>query len=537
MVCGPAEPAGAALPQAAPSLARNTVLNVLARIALVLSAIVTTPIVFARLNPAEYGVYVLALSLGGMTGVLDLGLMPAVVMVLSQAWHADDRRGMQRDLSSAFTLFLVIGITVGGALALVTPWVVTDLLHISPPQRESAEIALWLAAGGFALSMWFAVFEAVPIALERYGLIAARTAVLSVMTTVAIIVCALKGGGLQGLMIVNVLSSAAGLVLFYRVSRSLLPFLHFRPGLSRGSVWELARFSGFKFAGSIGGVLVYRFDQFAIASILGVQAVAFYSIPANASLRLSSSLLQLVTPLFPRISKHRGDEQAIRQLLLDGVRTIMLVASPVLLSLFVFADLVLRFWIGGARGEMVALQSTPAFRWLLLAFLVQAVAAVPGICSEALGRPEVNNGFAVAGALVHVPLVLVLVPTFGITGAALALCINSATQTVVFIAFASRKLAGISARALIQSAVARSILAALPAMALGYAVRPLIHGTLALVCAFGLVFVTYAVVARVISAVTDDDVTRLRSTMQWIKRLLLFGRFSDGTGRYETDAR
>lgn len=488
-------------------------LNAGARGVLILAALVTTPLVFSRLDSGAYGVYVLALSLGSMVSILDFGLTPALVMVMSRAWHEGDHGKMQRDISSAFLLFLTIGVCVGGILMLFVPSLVSGLLHVPIRDRQAAGVALRLAITAFAFNTWLAVFEAVPVALERYDLVAARMVVLSILNTAAVIICVLAGGGIEALMLVNLVSTLAGLALFYFVSRSLLPFLRFRPGYNSRSVRQLVRFGVFKFAGSVGGTLAYRFDQYAIAGILGVRAVAFYSIPSNASLRISSSMLQLVTPLFPRVSKLKGDEAAIRKLFLDGTRVMMIVTTPVLLSIFIYGDLILRYWLGGARGQLAATYSTPALRWLLLAYLIQSLAAVPGIFSEALGRPEVNNGFSVIGAVIHVPLVLYLVPTFGITGAALALFLNSATQTLAFIALASRNLVRVPLSQFFSLCAARPLLPAVPAGAAGWVVRPLVHGLPSLACGMLVVGVVYVLVAIMSSVVTTSDIARVRATL------------------------
>jgi O-antigen/teichoic acid export membrane protein len=461
-------------------------------------------------------VYVLALSLGGLLNILDLGLTPAVIMLLSRAWHEHATGDIQRATSTGFTLFLGIGLIGGGILAFLVPWMTDSLLHIPASTRGAARFALWLSTGAFMLNMWLAVFSAVPIALERYDLVTARVIGVSLTSTIAIIICVLAGGGLQALMIVNILTSVAGLIMFYTVSRRLIPEIKLRPGFDRMTFRQLARFSAFKFAGTVGGILSFRFDQFAIGALMNVTAVGYYAVPANASLRVFTSLIELIQPLFPRISKLRGDPDMRRSLFLRGARVMNLVSLGILAILFVFADLVLRYWIHGDQGRLIEAQSTPAFRWLLAAFLIQSLAAVPAIFSEALGRPEVNNGFSVAGALIHVPLVLLLVPHFGITGAALALLINSATQTVAFVVYASRSMASVGVRELTMKTLARPAAAASAAAIGAILLRPLVHSLATLLLMLVGAFVLYVLACIAFSAVVRED---LRVVGQAAERL------------------
>jgi O-antigen/teichoic acid export membrane protein len=493
-----------------PSLARNLVFNLGARGIAIALAFVSTPVVFHRLGPEGYGVFALALTIGGLFNLLDLGLTPAIIMSLSRSWERRAHREMQEALSTAFTLFIGIGVVGGVVLALLVPWIVAVLLHVPPQARADARLALWLSALAFALNMWLAVFNAVPIALERYDLVAARLVFLSLVNTVVTIVYALFGGTLAGLMIINVLTTIGGLTLFYAISRSLLSSIHFRPGFSPASFRQLARFSAFKFAGTLGGILSFRFDQFAIGALINVSAVGYYAIPANAAARIFSLLIELVAPLFPRASKLSGSLATIRVLFLQGTRIAFLLSTLTLSIIFVFADLLLQYWIHGAHGVLVARESTAALRWLAIAFMIQSVAAVPAVFSEALGKPEINNSFAVAGAIIHVPLVLLLVPRLGITGAAVALCLNSATQTVAFVIVASRKLADVSVWELLRSSITRPLVAACLASALGFVLRGMVHGLFSLGLAAVCMALAYLVFALGVTAITRDDLRYAR---------------------------
>jgi O-antigen/teichoic acid export membrane protein len=496
----------------------NVAFNVGARGALIVLTVISTPVVLHRLGTAAFGVYILAITVGGLLALLDFGLTPALITLLSRAWHLERLDEVTRLVGTALTLYLAIGVTGAVVFALLVPWAVTDLLHVPVALQAGARTALWLSTAGFAFNMWLAVFNAVPYALQRYDLVAIRIVGLSVLTTAALIVYALLGGVLEGFVGINVAGALVGLLIFYLVSRALLPGVSFRPRFDPDAFRRLARFAAFKFAGTLGGIFTFRFDQFAVGAILGVSAAGLYSIPASASQKLLSLLGELASPFFPRASTLRGDDVRLRALFFDGSRLLALAATPMLLLLFVLAEPTLRFWIGGTQGVQVAQASAPAFRWLLAALLIQSVAIIPVIFCEALGKPEINNSFAVASALIHIPLVLLLVPRFGITGAAMALFFNSATQTVIFIVYASRRLFHVSLKELLVRTFLRPLAAAAVIAALAYLVaRPLIQSRVTLVLALAVLPVAYLAVAFLLSAITRADLARLP-----LKRLPLY---------------
>jgi O-antigen/teichoic acid export membrane protein len=468
-------------------LLSNILLNVGGRSLLVVFAVISTPVLVHRLGTPRYGVYILAVTAGGLLGLLDFGLGPALVTFLSQSSKAGDGIRSQKLVSTAMSLYLCIGIVGGSVFALLVPWLVGGLLQVPAGLANAARQSLWLSAAGFGITMCLSVFNAIPTALERYDVLTKRVVGISIVTTVATIGYALMGGSLPGLVLINVLGGVGVVLSFYFASRSLLPAVSFRPGFDSTSFTQLARFSAFKFMGSLGGTLVFRFDQFAVGALLGVGAVGYYAIPANGILRVHGFLLQLVGPLFPRVSKLRGDAGAIRALYLRSSRGVAIVAVMILVTLFVFADPILRFWIGGHQGELVARASGSTMRWLVAAFLIQSLAAVPVTFCEALGKPHINNGFAAVSAIIHVPLVLLLVPRLGIAGAAIALLINSLAQTVLFIIIVSHRLARVRLRELSKTLLLPAFAAGLVAGLIGYSLRTAASsGPTLLVCLIGL---------------------------------------------------
>lgn len=484
-----------------PPLALNSVINFFGRGLTLLLTLVSTRVLFHRLGSDDFGVYVLANSLVLFLGIFDLGLSPAVIRSLSQAWHSQIAREIEDVLSTALSLFFVLGIVAALALAVAVPWIVTGLLHIGGSQTAPAEKALWISAVGLGLSLWASPFKAIPYSLERFDLVAAGNLGTSFVTAVAVITYALLGGGLVGLVALNVLGAALTVLVFFVIGRILLAGTSFRPRVRRLVLRQLARFSLFKSAGLVATQLSFRFDRFAIGTVINVGAAGIYSIPANAAFTSLGLMIELVYPLYPRFSKLGSPDNEARRLYLAGVRALWVIAAPALLLMCVDADAILRIWIGGAQGALVASEATAAARWLLIAFLIQALGAVPAMYCEALGRPEVNNGFSVASAILHVPLVLILLHPLSIAGASVALVVTGLCLTLPFVIYTTAVVLQISIRQLLAAAVSRPLTAALITGAIAAAVRLLVGSDLAVVLLIVPLGFVYLVVAVLVGAI------------------------------------
>src|ERR1700693_1328008 len=126
-----AHPAEAMTSEKGGSLLNNILLNVGGRSLVVVFAVISTPVLVHRLGAPRYGVYILAVTAGGLLRLLDFGLGPALVTFLSQSSQAGDRIRSQKLVGTAMSLYLGIGIVGGSAFALLVPWLVGGLLHVT----------------------------------------------------------------------------------------------------------------------------------------------------------------------------------------------------------------------------------------------------------------------------------------------------------------------------------------------------------------------------------------------------------------------
>jgi O-antigen/teichoic acid export membrane protein len=492
-----------------PPLLRNIAFNVGARGVLIVLSIVITPVLVRQLGTERFGIYSLATGLGsGLTNVLALGLIPAIVAMLSRALGTADRDGAEKVVRTSFTMFAVIGACGAAIVALAVPVLVARILRIAPSLQPEAATALWISAIGLGLNLIFAVFTAVPYALQRFDIVAGRVVGLTVISMAATVVYVLLVPNLTGVMVIQLLAGACGLLFYYLVSRRQLRGIKLLPGFDRETFKRLGRFVAFKAAGDAALVFGQRFDQFAIGSMINVGAVGIYAVPANACQRILQLLGEVAMPTFPRMSAVSSDD-ARRDVLLRGSRLVALLASVGTAMLLVPPDLILRVWIGGHQGALIATEASEAFRLLAVATYLQSITVVSSLFCEALQRPAVDNSFTVLGALVQIPVILLLVPRYGITGAAAGILVASVVQTVPQLWLVADRVARVGFGRLLREALVRPLLAAVVAGIAGLAVRQIGNGAATLIATVAVIGIVYAVVAIATGAVRAADLDQL----------------------------
>jgi O-antigen/teichoic acid export membrane protein len=146
----------------------------------------------------------------------------------------------------------------------------------------------------------------------------------------------------------------------------------------------------------------------------------FYSVPYEAISRLQLIPMSLSTTLFPAMSEREGinkaDQSGVGALYVRTMNLIVLLILPVSVTISVFSPEILKLWLGG---EFPVLSRT-VFSILAIAVFIQAVGYIPVTALQAIGKPDVATKYYLLEIPLYILLCFVLIPTYGIEGAAWA---------------------------------------------------------------------------------------------------------------------
>ena len=182
-------------------------------------------------------------------------------------------------------------------------------------------------------------------------------------------------------------------------------------------------------AGTIVQFLNYRLDVFFVSALAGSTAVGIYQTAVMLAQSLSLLPNAVQGLLFPTVASQSRDHRATVLLLAQATRLLTLVnlAGGLLWATIAPWAIPLAF------GESFA-GSVSALMWLLPGAVAFATNTVLAGFFAGIGKPRLNVLAAVVGLAFTVPLDLVLIPVWGIDGAAIASSVSyvaSSTATAV----------------------------------------------------------------------------------------------------------
>jgi len=343
------------------------------------------------------------------TAVATFGLPQAVT------WHtARNVRDVGASLTRALLGLAVVGVIVSGLLIAFAPTVSVG--------GASVVTAMRLAALALTPTLIATGLQAAAAGLHAWRLVTIDRSVTATGRLVALLILAGVGAlDVVSATVVLALSPALGALAYIGLpsavrQRSRLPAQH----LARDTISDrktapvrsvhLLRFGLAAWAGSLSGVLLARLDQALIAPLAGAEALGLYVVAVSVS-DLPLVFTNAVRDVAFTSSSQGGDLERLASTarmttLLSGILgTVVAVTAP--------------WWLTLVFGSEFA-GATPVIAVLIVAMVLGNPGSLAGVGLSAAGHPGLRSVSLGIAAAVNVVGLIVLVPTLGALGAALA---------------------------------------------------------------------------------------------------------------------
>jgi O-antigen/teichoic acid export membrane protein len=398
-------------------------------------------LVLARLlEPADFGLAVLAWTvLAFAEQIQETGIGQALI-------HR--RTEVDQAAASALVFSPALGLLLYAAVFLAAP-LLAEFLRAPGLTDVLRVMALVLVLRGIAVVPGALLERDLDFRSRTYAELHATVAQVVVSLTLAF-----SGAGVWSLVFGHLAGGAAQTIVYW--SRA-----HLRPSLgmaNRRVLRELLQYGRFVGAFNVLTVVSNTVDDIVVGRVLGTSSVGVYSVVYRLAHFPSAVLGNILgRPMFSIYSTLQEDLPSFRFAYVRNLQRVALVAVPVSVGIAVAAEPIVAAllgdkWLGGVN----------ALHVLAVYGLFKIFGGLTSEALKGLGKPGWNLVFGVVYAAVVLPSLVVLTPTFGITGAAVAMLIAVATSAVPALLVTWRALhvsAADVARALAPSFLCSTLLA------------------------------------------------------------------------------
>lgn len=437
------------------TIARHTTFNLAGALVPLALALATIPLYIHTLGEARYGVLALAWLLLGYFGLFDLGLGPAAAQRIAML-----RDGLDQERSTVFWTALAINACLGlvGAL-LIWPLASYAAANISVDEALRGELlsSVPLLAMAVPVVTVSGVLTGSLQGRAQFFELNAVTVLSSTLAQLLPLAVALLSGPNLPALIAAVLSARvlAVAALYWRCVHHV-PLR--APVVSREHARGLITFGGWVTISSVVGPVMVMADRFAIATMLGPKAVAYYTVPMQVTERAVVFPSSLASALFPRLASGTPQEQA--RLMPAAMLAVLSAISP----FAVFGIMIISPWLGWwIDSDFAQYAGTPG-QLLVVAFWFNSCAQLPFWQLRAVARPDITAKCHLGEVVPYLLLLALGLHFGGLGGVAAAFLLRTAADCWLLMHFADlwrstggallRQLAPIAAALVIASITA-----------------------------------------------------------------------------------
>ena len=378
----------------------NVFSNYVALAVTALSAIVVTPLLLHHLGRSAFGVWVLASTVVAYLELLELGFGGATTKLVAEDAHVRPDQAV-RMINTTFFVLVPMGavaLIVGVLIAYFFPHIV----HIAPDQHRQVFICVAVLAVGLAVSIPGDTFGGSLAGFQRFDLLSLANASMGIAIAVASVVIVLLGGGIVALAVATTVITVAFQGVRWAMLRHIIPGARIRPRLiDRLRLRAAANISGWFLVYSLLQATLAACDVVIVGIVLGVGPAAVYAVGAKLAKAANLSIDSMTIVFFPYASAtmRNKDRDALKDIVIDGVRVTMLVGVLISLLLIVLAGPGIRAWVGPGY-------DTSAHVLVILALAVGFAAPVRSLGQVLLGSSDLKVLCAVSGVEVLLNFVL-----------------------------------------------------------------------------------------------------------------------------------
>lgn len=454
------------------TVAHSALWNLLGRAAPILVAFAVTPYLIQALGPTRWGAFTIALSLIGIFGIFDFGLGRSLTRLIAARVSVGEEAEAASLVMTAMLVLTGLGLVSTTVMIMAAHEWVGGAVGISSSLHGEVLYAVYVFCASAPFVLVNAAMWGVLSAYQRFRAGNLVNIPITVMYYVGPLLALQVWDSLVGVMLVLVLCRIATTAACWRVCLSTMPLLRgARPSWS--GLRPLARLSGWMTVSNLAWPILTSMDRFVVAGMLSAAAAGYYATPFDLVGRFSILTIAINTSVYPAMAaSFLVDPGNTVTLFRRSMLAIVSLLFPACLIVVSFSDPLLTLWLGAD----FATHAAPVMRWAGIGIMVASVDGVVSCLIDGIGRPDVNAKISLLELAVSVPLLVLLLRSFGIEGAAIAWTLRCAVDLVIRLHVATRLYPAIAgpARALRPTMVAGIVLLPAPLLVHGASTRCLV---------------------------------------------------------------
>jgi O-antigen/teichoic acid export membrane protein len=459
-------------------LFRNAMAGWLEMAILLTYALIGPPLLLNRIGKEGYGVWTLVGQVIAYLSIMDLGVSSSVGRFVAKYSARDDRERVSAIVSSSLFLFLVFGAAILLIAALISPYF-SVFFALGTEYSGLGGRLVFLTGLGLAVSLPLRIGRGMLEGSHRFDtMYLARGLEPVVKLLLVVIIFGLAGSrNLLLLAVIAIVAMTLPDLVMCRMARRRRPYVSLRLRyVTRGTLREIWSLSLSALLVTVASLFLHQGQILAVGKIAGVSEVILFALPC-VLLRYGSMVVSYVVAAFKPLASHvhsRGDQDALRELNIMGVRYSVMICLFVGVMSILFGRPVFQVWLSsGGLSERDFVTLANVLTILALGFLVGIPQEVTAKMLAGTGRHWFSATALVITSLTGFLLGVILArqTSLGIYGVALGWSFTYLIQGLAVFPVSACRVFGIRPLSYVRQAYSRPLTGGLIWACLAYGVR------------------------------------------------------------------
>jgi O-antigen/teichoic acid export membrane protein len=389
-----------------------------------------TPFLVSHLGVTRFGVWSLLGLFITYVALIDFGISGATAKFIGELSRGEeDVQRMSRVFATAMASTATIACSAVILVSMLRHSLETQLARFGLFGEDAKLFLIGMVAlysvGVISNGLFYVLLGLHRLDVGNY--IAASVLLVQGLGTVVVL---RAGFGLLGLISLVAGSSALSIAAYFTAARKLVPGMRFHwRDFSFTTTKELISFGIFLQAYALVGVYYFYVGKAVVSLRLPLAAVASYEVALRLPILFRQGVITMLGPMMPAVSHldARGKTQEIKSLLLKAMRYSLILGAPAFIGMAVFADPLIRLWVGPAFENSVV-----PLRILSIAFGLGVFPELVWFFLVGLGRQRLAIILSLVQVATGTLLSYVLADRWGLAGVALGALFTSLLGALLY---------------------------------------------------------------------------------------------------------
>lgn len=333
------------------NLIENSLSSVIVPAVKIVLTFIMSPLIVRALGNYDYGILEMVFAVVGYMGILDLGLMPAIVRYVARHQALEDRAELNKIYSSAMAFLFPVGLAMALVLLAIALWAPHLILKGAVAgEHQKYFIFLLLVAAQTFVTFTGSLFDCFLEGFQQYKIRNYATVFMSIAGALVMYPLLKSGGGLITVAVVNTAGYAIKFA-FYGIMVGTRRYGGFRFRFADTSYATLKGMFSFGFKSLIYAIslrISTVTDSLVIGAFLGPAVVTLYIIPYNFVAQLRTfvwALSRNFMPLFSELDA-LGEKAYARSIYFGASRFMVGMILPFIIGIVILGPSFLEYWMG-----------------------------------------------------------------------------------------------------------------------------------------------------------------------------------------------